>query len=59
MEKDDFTDLGKRLYGKHGWQTQLAETLGMSRSTIHRYAKGDLPVPGRVALAMKALEASK
>jgi DNA-binding XRE family transcriptional regulator len=59
MEQTAFIAAGERLYGKHGWQTQLAETLGMSRATIHRYAKGKLPVPGRVALAMQALEAAR
>lgn len=59
MEKEAFIKAGERLYGKHGWKTQLAQTLGMSRATIHRYAAGDLSVPGRVALAMQALEAAR
>ncbi len=59
MEKEAFITAGQRLYGKHGWKTQLAETLGMSRATIHRYASGSLPVPGRVSLAMQALEAAR
>ena len=59
MEKEAFITAGQRLYGKHGWKTQLAETLGMSRATIHRYASGALPVPGRVSLAMQALEAAR
>jgi hypothetical protein len=59
MEKETFITAGQRLYGRHGWKTQLAETLGMSRATIHRYATGDLPVPNRVALAMQAIEAAR
>jgi hypothetical protein len=59
MKKETFITAGQRLYGKHGWKTQLAETLGMSRATIHRYANGELAIPGRVALAMQALEAAR
>lgn len=59
MKTSDFIAAGQRLYGRHGWKTQLAETLGMSRSTIHRYAAGDLRIPDRVALAMAALEAAR
>jgi len=41
MKADDFILAGQRLYGRHGWKTQLADTLGMHRGTIARYANGE------------------
>jgi len=59
MKADDFILAGQRLYGRHGWKTQLAETLGMHRGTIARYANGELRIPPRVVLALTALDAAK
>lgn len=59
MTAYEFQKAGQALYGRHGWKTQLAEVLGMSRGTITRYAQGTLTVPVRVKLAMDALAAVK
>ena len=59
MTAEQFIAAGSRLYGSYGWQAQLAKTLGMNKATIHRYAKGLLPVPKRVEITMEALEATR
>lgn len=56
MEKTEFIALGQKIYGKSGWQKQLAAGLGMSPVTINRYAKGGLAIPSVVSVAMKGLE---
>ena len=59
MNADKFVELGKRLYGRYGWQTELAEILQLSRVTVWRYAHGIQPVPQPVALAMEHLAKEK
>ena len=56
MEKEDFIAAGSRLYGRYGWQAELAQKLGMSPATINRYAMGKLRIPSRMSLMLKALE---
>lgn len=56
MNASDFEAAGKRLFGRHGWRAELAEALGVHRSTIWHYEKGKRPVPESVALALEALE---
>lgn len=57
MEKTEFIALGQKIYGKSGWQKQLAAGLGMSPTTINRYARGGLTIPPVVAVAMRGLAA--
>ncbi len=59
MDKQTFIERGEWLYGSHGWQTQLAEALGLSRKSIGRYVSGEVSVPRRVALALEALTTEK
>ena len=59
MDKTEFIALGQRIYGKSGWQKQLAEGLGRSPVTINRYARGGLPIPAVVEVAMRGLEAKR
>ena len=40
------------LYGEWGWQTRLAEALGVDGSTVRRWVSGAVPVPGPVAAAI-------
>ncbi len=56
MTPNQFEETGKRLFGRYAWQGELADALGINRTTIWRYAKGKREVPERVALALEALE---
>ena len=56
MEKEDFIAAGSRLYGRYGWQAELAEKLGMSQATINRYARGRLRIPARMKIMLEGLE---
>ncbi len=57
MTSEEFIASGQRIFGLSGWQKQLAARLKMNPATINRYARGHLPIPVTVALAMKGLEA--
>jgi len=59
MKASDFETAGKRLYGRHGWKTELAGVLGIDRVTIWRYATGKREIPEVVKLSMEALEARR
>lgn len=59
MDTETFIANAVSLYGKYGWQTQLAKDLGISLASVHRYRQGKLPVPQVVALAMEGLKAMK
>lgn len=53
MTPDELKDAGRQLYGEYGWQTRLAEALGVNGSTIRRYISGAIPIPGPVAAAVR------
>ncbi len=55
MTKEEFIASGQRAYGSSGWQKQVAARLSMNPATINRYARGRMPVPVTVELAMRAL----
>lgn len=55
MNATEFIERGKRLYGRHGWKSELADALRINRTTIWRYSKGDRPIPESVALALDTL----
>lgn len=59
MTSDEFIASGQRIYGKSGWQKQLAERLKMAPATINRYARGHVSIPVVIALAMRGLEGEK
>lgn len=59
MTKEDFIERGQWLYGRHGWQTQLAEEIGLTRKSIGRYVSGEVSIPRRVELALDALTTAK
>jgi hypothetical protein len=58
MTHDEFSAAGARIYGRHGWRTQLATRLGLRRETISRYASGHARIPVAVELALQTLEAN-
>lgn len=56
MTHADFTDLGRRIYGGHGWMTKLAQDSGKSFSAIQKMASGKVRVQKLMAefLRLKA-----
>ena len=51
MTADELKAAGRELFG-YGWQTRLAEKLGIDGSTVRRYVSGAVPIPGPVAAAI-------
>lgn len=54
MSPQELRDAGVALYGRWGWQTRLAEALGVDGSTVRRWVSGAVPVPGPAAAAIRA-----
>ena len=52
MTPDELAKAGVRLYGSWGWQTRLAEALGVDGSTVRRWVSGAVPIPNPVAAAV-------
>lgn len=50
---DELRDLCIKLYGEWGWQTRLAEALGVDGSSVRRWVSGAVPIPGPVAAAVR------
>lgn len=45
---------GLRLFGeKPGWQSRLADTLGVDRSSVTRWLSGSVPVPLHASLLVR------
>lgn len=53
MSPDELKSAGRELFG-HGWQTRLAEHLGVDGSTVRRWVSGAVPVPNPAAAAIRA-----
>ena len=45
MSPTELAEAGRALYGR-GWQTRMAEALGVDGSTVRRWVSGAVPVPG-------------
>lgn len=54
MAPEDLKIIGDRLYG-YGWQTRLAEALGVDSRTVRRWVSGARKIPGPVAVAVVLL----
>jgi len=52
MTGEELKEAGMRLFGERGWQSALAQHLGIDRTQIWRYVTND-SVPGPVAAAVK------
>lgn len=55
MTPEELRRAGERLYGKWGWQTQLAKELKVDGSTVRRWLSGKVPIPGLAAVAISLL----
>lgn len=53
MSPDELKQAGRDLFG-YGWQTRLAERLGVDGSTVRRWVSGAVPVPYPAAAAIRA-----
>lgn len=51
MTGEELQNAGIKLFGERGWQSALAEHLGIDRSQIWRYIQNDR-VPGPVEAAV-------
>lgn len=58
MTGKQLINLGRKLYGGHGWQTKLAKELGRDTATIRRW-QAMAKVPKIAALALSSLKAKK
>lgn len=52
MTGEEFKSAAIRLFGDKGWQSKVADSLGVDRSQVWRYTKSD-SVPGPVNAAME------
>lgn len=52
MQPDELREACIKLYGNWGWQTRLAEALGVDGSTVRRWVSGAVPIPNPVAAAV-------
>ena len=53
MSPAELAQAGRELFG-YGWQTRLAERLGVDGSTVRRWVSGAVPVPNPAAAAIRA-----
>lgn len=53
MKPSELREAGVTLYGERGWQTRLAENLGVDGSTVRRWISGAVPIPNPVAAAIR------
>ena len=53
MKPSELSKLGIQLFGEWGWQTRLAEALGVDGSTVRRWISGAVPIPNPVAAAVR------
>lgn len=59
MTPEDLRAAGVELYGEWGWQTRLAEALGVDGSTVRRWVSGAVPIPNPVAAAVNCFLSRK
>lgn len=53
MTPKQLAEAGVKLYGERGWQTRMAEALGVDGSTVRRWISGAVPIPNPVAAALR------
>ena len=57
MTPDEFSVAAQSIVGQgHGWRKKISVPLGVSLSTVSRYASGELPVPHTVELALRQID---
>ena len=53
--RDTLSDIGEELFGEWGWQTRMAEHLGVNISSVKRWIAGTTDVPAPVIKALELL----
>ena len=57
MTSGQFIKMGQKITGVgYGYQSPLAQMLGVCLRQVQRYASGDIPITITIELAMKQLE---
>lgn len=59
MDTETFIAIAVSIYGKSGWQTQLANDLGVTKATVSKYKNGVNPIPQSIGLALEGIKARK
>ena len=54
MKPDELRNASVLLFGKYGWQTRLADKLGVDGSTVRRWVSGTSAIPNPVAAAIRS-----
>lgn len=54
MKPHELRNASVFLFGKYGWQTRLAEKLGIDGSTVRRWVSGTSAIPNPVAAAIRS-----
>ena len=52
MKNTEFISAGQTIFGRYGWKGQMAEELGVSRTTITRYCSSTSSIPKATTLAV-------
>lgn len=53
MTAEELRESGLRIFGPdRGWQSRMAEALGVDRASLSRWLSGTVPIPGPVASAV-------
>lgn len=55
MQPQELRAAAVALYGDRGWQSRLADALGVDGSTVRRWLSGAVPVPNPAAVAVRLL----
>lgn len=55
MSPSELCQAGLTLYGGWGWQTKLAEDLGVDGSTVRRWISGASPISQQTAVAIRSM----
>lgn len=55
MQPTEMRTLAMALFGDYGWQTRLAERLGVNTRTVRSWVSGRTPIPNPVAVAVRCM----
>ena len=58
MKAEELKAIGPKLFG-FGWQTRMAEALGVEGSTVRRWVSGAVPIPGPAVAAIRCFSREK
>ena len=56
MTPDELVKAAVKIYGKKHWVKFLAEKLGKDQTTVRRWKRGAIAIPGYVSLLLENIE---